>query len=358
MTTLHTALVAASALGVTVAAMLGLRPIAYIVDLLDRPGGHKNHHGEVPIVGGIAMLLGLVVGIASTPEAMSGLSSFLVSATLLVIVGMLDDRFGLPATTRLVAQCAVVLPMFFGAGVRLENLGDLLGFGDLHTGMASLFVTALVTVAAINSFNMLDGLDGLAGGVALVAVVSVLSLTTPVAGVATPTMAAALAGCITGFLVFNLPLRANRRMRCFMGDSGSTLLGFSLAWLCISVSQDRGAHAAPIMMVWLVAVPATDVVWTTIRRLARGRSPLKPDNEHLHHLLRRAGLGVRATFATLVMVAALFGLVGRLLNSYDVPDHWSFACLAVAGMLLVLGCRYAHLFIRLVPSALRRAPSA
>jgi UDP-GlcNAc:undecaprenyl-phosphate GlcNAc-1-phosphate transferase len=355
MNPLHSAAVAAASLGVTVAAMFVLRPIAYKVDLLDRPGGHKNHLGSVPVVGGLAMLLGLVVGVAASPEAISDLASFLVSATLLVVVGMIDDRFGLPATTRLVAQVAVVLPMFYGGGVRLENLGDLLGFGDLRTGGGSLLVTAVVTVAAINSFNMLDGLDGLAGGVALVAVTWIWAIVAPTSSVSAPALTAALLGAITGFLVFNLPVRLNRRVRCFMGDSGSTLLGFSLAWLCISVSQDPGPRSAPIMMVWLAGVPATDLVWTTFRRLARGRSPLRPDNEHLHHLLRHAGLNVRATFATLVLIAALFGFCGHMLNRAGVPDYLSLTLLGAASTLLVVACRNAGAIIRLVPQALRRA---
>jgi UDP-GlcNAc:undecaprenyl-phosphate GlcNAc-1-phosphate transferase len=356
MTSLHTVLVAAAALGVTVAAMLALRPIAYVVDLLDRPGGHKTHHGEVPVIGGLAMLLGLVVGLCSTPEVLGTLSSFLVSATVLVVVGMLDDRFGLPPTTRLVAQFAAVLPMYFGAGVRLENLGDLLGNGALHTGAGSFFVTATVTVAAINSFNMLDGLDGVAGGVAFVSLAWILSIAIPAAGPVLLIMAAALMGCVAGFLVFNLPVQANRRMRCFMGDAGSTLLGFSIAWLCIGISQEPNSRVSPIMMVWLSAVPATDLVWTTLRRLARGRSPLRPDTEHLHHLLRHAGFGVRAAFGILIAIAALFGSIGYALNSAGVPERWSLWLLILCGSALVFACRSAHKFLRLVPKSLRRAP--
>ena len=330
------------AFAITVAALFALRPIAYAVNLLDRPGGHKTHHGIVPIVGGLGMLVGVMFGVVSQPGTLGPLQQYLFSAILLVVVGMLDDRFDLNPGLRLVAQFAAVLPMFFGAGVRLTSFGDLVGAGPLDVPKYSLIATVVVTIAAINAFNMLDGLDGLAGGIALVAAGLMLAMFGSAADPTTAHLLAALCGAITGFLLFNLPVQWNRGVRCFMGDAGSTLLGFSLAWITIGSSQGPSRLASPVTMVWLAAVPATDLVWTVIRRLARGQSPAHADNEHIHHMLLRAGFGVRAVFAMLIGLAVLLATAGLYLDRAQTPDWTSFSLLLACGTALAFTCSRIH----------------
>jgi len=345
---------AIGAFAVTVGAVLALRPIAYAVDLLDRPGGHKTHHGTVPVVGGLGMLLGLIFGLSAQAGALGELQPYVFSAVLLAVVGMLDDRFNLTPRIRLAVQFAAVLPMFFGASVRLLSFGDLFGFGPISVAGVSLLPTAIVAIAAINAFNMLDGLDGLAGGVALVATVVMLALTSPAAHGTTYLLLAVLGGSISGFLVFNVPVRWNRRVRCFMGDAGSTLLGFTMAWLMIGLSQGPERVASPVTMVWLVAVPSADLVWSVIRRLSRGHSPMHPDNEHLHHMLLRGGLGVRAVFVLMLILAVVCASFGVVLERSHVPEWASFALLTLSGAGLVLLGRSAPAVAAFVPERLLR----
>jgi UDP-GlcNAc:undecaprenyl-phosphate/decaprenyl-phosphate GlcNAc-1-phosphate transferase len=346
---------AVGAFAITVAALLALRPIAYAVNLLDRPGGHKTHHGVVPVIGGLGMLLGLTFGLVSAGNTLGELQHFLVSAVLLAVVGMLDDRFNVAPSVRLTAQFVAVLPMFFLAGVRLESFGDLIGAGPLDVRNVSLFATAIVAIAAVNAFNMLDGLDGLAGGISLVAALLMLALPHADANVRSVALIGALCASITGFLLFNIPVRWNRGVRCFMGDAGSTLLGFTLAWLMIGASQGSDRLAAPVTMAWLVAVPATDLVWSVLRRLSRGQSPLHADNEHLHHMLLRSGLGVRAVFAVMMTLSLFCGLTGVFLERTAVPEWLSFCALLLAGASLVLAGRRADLISRLFPESHHRS---
>ena len=346
---IHLLISGVGAFAISVAALFALRPIAYAVNLLDRPGGHKTHHGVVPIVGGLGMLFGVLFGVVSQPGALGPLQQYLFSAILLVVVGMLDDRFDLAPGLRLVAQFSAVLPMFFGAGVRLTSFGDLLGLGPLDVAPYSLVATVVVTMAAINAFNMLDGLDGLAGGIALVSAGLMLAVFGRSADPGNAYLLAALCGAIGGFLLFNMPVQWNRGVRCFMGDAGSTLLGFTLAWVTIGSSQGPLRMASPVAMVWLVAVPATDLVWTVLRRLARGQSPAHPDNEHLHHMLLRAGFGVRAVFVILIGIALLLASVGLYLDRARTPDWESFALLLVSGAALAFTCSRIHGYVRSSP---------
>ena len=148
-------------------AILALRPVAVAVDLVDRPGGRKTHRGEVPVVGGIAMFLGIALGTGLVPPSPT-IGVFLGACALLVTTGLLDDRFDLSPWTRLGVQAAAAILMVVGSGVSVVTIGDPFGIGTVELeGFASYALTVLVTIAAINSFNMLDGMDGLAGAMAL-----------------------------------------------------------------------------------------------------------------------------------------------------------------------------------------------
>src|SRR5262245_16151408 len=154
-------------------AIIALRPLAIAVDLIDRPGGRKTHHGEVPIVGGLAMYLGVVLGIGLLPLPDATGGPFLAACTVLVTVGLIDDRFDLSPWARLPAQIAAAIVLVAGAGALVTTMGDPFGNGvvTLSSGGAAFF-TVLTIIAAINAFNMLDGMDGLAGATALTALIA------------------------------------------------------------------------------------------------------------------------------------------------------------------------------------------
>jgi UDP-GlcNAc:undecaprenyl-phosphate GlcNAc-1-phosphate transferase len=325
-------LAAAGAFAVTVAAILVLRRLALRIGLVDHPGGRKLHAGPVPLVGGLGMVLGLAAGYAASGSAAADLPPYLDSVLLLAVVGALDDRFGLSPGLRLSAQVVAVLPMFFGVGVRILTFGDLVGIGPLNVGPASFAATVFVTVAAINAFNLVDGLDGVAGGVALAALLVFLSLGPSTSAPSSAALATVLVACIAAFLLFNAPLPwDNSRYKCFMGDAGSTMLGFSLAWLLIRSSQGPAALLAPVTALWIAFVPAVDLLWTVLRRGLRRQSILRADGEHLHHLLQQAGLGPRAAAAAMVGGTLLAGYTGVGLERTGVPAWESFAAWWVAG---------------------------
>jgi len=323
---------------VTVVAMAALRPVARRVGLLDRPSGHKRHDGVIPVVGGIAMLFGLAAAVLAMPLVAFDAAVFLVAAAALVTIGLLDDAFGLSPRIRLLAHTGAALWMYemSTAGVRLTTLGDLFGRGATDLSSIAPAATVFVIVAGINAFNMLDGLDGLAGGVALVALGLLYAAMPAPLAPAFALVVLALLGGLGGFLLFNAPLGLNRQLRSFMGDAGSTLLGFALATVMVGSSQGPTRLAAPITMAWLVLVPSTDMVWGVVRRLLRGQSPFRPDNGHLHHVLMEAGFGPRATSAGLVLAALAGGLAGLTLERQGAPEWLSLLLFVAAGGGLVL----------------------
>ena len=272
-------------LAITLLLMVALRPLAVGLGLVDRPGGRKAHVGEIPIVGGLAMFAGIFFGLAIIPDLAAGYWYLLLSGALLVIVGVLDDKYDIPAEIRLVAQTCAVIIMVYGGGLVVWSIGSPLGFGNIELGPFALIFTVLVTLTVINAFNLVDGVDGLAGSMAIIALLGIVI--SGGAAADTTSIAGVVSASVVGFLVFNYPVYANRRLRSFMGDAGSTLLGLVVVWLTIRVSQGDTPSMSPVIGLWFVSVPLFDLFTCFIRRVARGRSPFRPGREHFHHMLYR-----------------------------------------------------------------------
>jgi UDP-GlcNAc:undecaprenyl-phosphate GlcNAc-1-phosphate transferase len=133
-----------------------------------------------------------------------------------------------------------------------------------------------------------------------------------------------LMAVVIGFLICNISVRPNRQAKCFMGDAGSTFLGFAVVWLGISLSQGESALMSAVTGLWLVAVPIYDVVTSTLRRIVKGESPFKPDRDHFHHVLMRQGLSARATLLAILTLSCITAFVGLIGEVFNVPDAIMF----------------------------------
>ena len=344
--------VAAIGFFITVLAMLALRPLAKTIDLVDRPGGHKTDHGNVPLVGGLAMFIGLVAGVGLAHPPVTAGGSLVGVSAILVAIGLLDDRFALSHWMRLCVHLAAAIALIAGTGALVWHLGDPFGIGQLHLRGIGVYVfTVLLIAAAINAFNMLDGMDGLAGVTALTAFAG-FALVGWLQGYHGQELAiCAVAGAaVCGFLLFNVPMRYVGSMRSFMGDAGSTLLGAVVVWLGIRTSQIPAAGAIhPVTVLWIVGLPVFELFWTVIRRVSRGRSPMKADREHFHHLLVAGGFSVRAAFATFASINLLFAATGVILDQLRVSDVISLTLLVLVGVAMVRLMYRANRVVQLLP---------
>lgn len=334
-------------------AMLALRPLAIAVDLIDRPGGRKHHKGDVPVVGGLGMLVGIVLGTGLLPLPDWSGGPLLAACAMLVTIGLVDDRFDLSPWTRLSVQITAALTLILGAGTTVDSLGAPFGQPISLSETSSYFITAICMIAAVNAFNMLDGMDGLAGALAMVALISLAFLARSGAHTAALAVSVVIMAAVAAFLLSNLPIEFNRNVRCFMGDSGSTLLGISVAWLCVEVSQAPGAAVQPITMLWIVSIPLFDLCWTVIRRSIRGIPPFRSDQGHFHHLVLQAGFGVKGAFVLLVLLAALLAMFGIAIDLAGVSDSWSLVLLVLAGAFVVKLLNSPDFMWKLVPRPLR-----
>ena len=340
----------------TMLTMIALRPVAVAVELVDKPGGRKTHHGDVPVIGGLAMFLGIVFGLGLMPSNPLLSAPVFSAAALVVIVGLLDDRFEISPYARLTAHLvAAVLVVTTSTSLTISTLGHPFGLELVQfSPWGAAAFTCVAIVGAINAFNMLDGMDGLAGTMAFVAMAALAVIAVTGGDASLLGIPLICCGAIAAFLFFNLPARFNRGFRCFMGDAGSTLLGFLLACLCIGASQGAGPNVSPTTTLWVVAIPLYELLWTTTRRALRGESPLRPDRAHFHHKLLDAGFGVRGAFFVLIVIGSILATIGVLIHAYEVPDHISFAAWLASGLGVVILMHNVRILWHVLPTRLRR----
>jgi UDP-GlcNAc:undecaprenyl-phosphate/decaprenyl-phosphate GlcNAc-1-phosphate transferase len=327
-----------------------LRPLAHEFNFVDRPGGRKIHSDEVPVVGGIGMFVGLAIGVSLLPEEAPAPVAYVALAFVFVMMGILDDRLDLSPKLRLGVQAFSAVVMVYFGSLSVHYIGSPFGWEDvIFIPAVAIGLTLLLVVGAVNAFNMVDGIDGLAGSLGVVALLGVLYAAIEGSDAVVFGMAITLLGAVFGFLVFNLPLGINKPLRTFMGDAGSMLIGFSLSWCLVALSQNPTTVVAPVTLLWFVAVPIFDLISTAVGRVLRGVSPFKPDTTHFHHVLLSKRLSARLALLILVVTAAGLAVVGVVLDTVlQVPEWVSFVAFLVAGVLV-------NIFVRGVGRAL--APS-
>jgi UDP-GlcNAc:undecaprenyl-phosphate GlcNAc-1-phosphate transferase len=300
------------------------------------------------------MFSGLLVAAAATPALGGDGMYLLVVSAFMVSIGALDDRFDLPPRVRLFAHLTAAVTLLYGSGYVVASLGDLLGMGELTLGWATVPFTVLSVIALINAFNMLDGLDGLAGSSGMVALGGLMIVACIGGSPGTVIVAGSMLGAVVAFLMFNLPTRLNRPVRTFMGDAGSTLLGFVLAGLSLTLVQPTTIDLAPVVVLWLMPIPIFELFTSTARRILHGMSPTQADTGHFHHVLVRSGLSVRAVCTLYLVVSLACCVFGVWAYRTGVPEPMLFAvfCLAFGAWLLLV--RQVRHFIGLLPAWFQR----
>lgn len=329
------------ALTVTLVAIFSLRPLAPRVGLVDKPGNRKRHKGKVPLIGGISFFLGLVAGLSYLGILDRFTVSLLVASAVIVLTGMLDDLYDLSVGTRLAIQVGAAAAVIAATGVYIDSAGQLFGAHEFRLHALGIPLTVVAVVGLMNAFNMLDGIDGLAGGLTMVSIVAVLAFTTGTGWQALGVLLLlqVLLVTLVPYLGVNLGWPDGRKI--FMGDAGSTVIGFLLAWSLIYLSQRHVGRMAPADVLWCVAIPVMDTLGVMVRRIRIGRSPFKPDRKHLHHLLLDAGYSPRATLVLVVGAGSVLALLGYVLR--ELPEGLSIAAFAA----------FVWLYIAKLPIVLR-----
>ena len=319
-------------LSVTVIFVELARRLAPSVGLIDSPNERKVHDGDIPLVGGIAIFAGILLVLAFK-GSLADHWAFFLAAGLLVATGMWDDMFGVSPHPRLIMQSLAVLIIAVPGKGYISDLGTILPIlGTLSLGWFTIPFTVFAGVGLINAFNMSDGVDGLCGTLTLVALTG-LGIAAGVAGRETELMLIlALAGGVLGFLMFNVRLPQRKRAVVFLGDAGSYLMGLSVIYLAMRLTQGQERAINPVTALWFCMLPIFDIVGMILRRVRRGQSPFNADREHLHHVFLLAKFSVTATWLALTIVATAGMIIGLTGYYAGISESVMFALFVFLGL--------------------------
>jgi len=284
-------------------AKLGLR-----VGLLDLPSSRRTRARPVPTTGGIVIFLTTAASLVFAlrffsyvaPNVAFKLAALLVGGTVIVILGMIDDRINLKPRVKLVVQVAVAVAMV-ASGIALERIHFFTG-ATIGLGWLSYPITVFWLVGFMNAFNLIDGLDGLSAGIAVIAASALFVVGLANGNPLLYMMIAGIFGSGIGFLLHNF-----RNGDVYLGDAGSMTLGFFLAGGTVIGGQGDLASNAVLVVGACLIVPAFDVMTTIARRARAKTGVMTPDQSHTHHRMIRFGLNPKAAVIVLWGITVFFG---------------------------------------------------
>lgn len=242
-----------------------------------------------------------------------------------MVVGAFDDRYDISVRFRLFAQTVAFLLVtnVFDAPFHY-SLGAIFGGDSIDIGWFGLPFSWLLYLAIINAFNMIDGIDGLLASLAMTAMAGI-GIITYQSHADIFALAVVLFGALNAFLISNLFSSRVTVKKSFMGDAGSMVIGFSIAWMLHVITQDSSsanvATFSPVTALFFITVPMFDLVATLLRRLKLGKSPFLSDKNHIHHIMLRAGYSERKTLISLFMASVSSVICGLGMHFTGVSEH-------------------------------------
>ncbi len=311
-----------------------IRNIFKYFNLTDRPGKRKLHHRDIPSSGGIAIYISIIVTIGilyffniafrdllfSYNFLQKVLSGIIIGSTIILLLGVIDDRKSLNPLTKLLVQIIVIL-ITIEYGIKIVGIKiPLIKTYILLPIFFSILVTTIWMVVFINSINLIDGIDGLAAGV--VAIGSIvffivtflqinkqLSITVTRELILVGILCLSLGGAVLGFLRYNFPPST-----VFMGDTGSMLIGYFLGTVTILGILKLTATISIFIPILIIAFPILETLFTAIRRLKMKKSLFQPDKDHIHHRLLAYGYSAKQIVIGVYIFSSILGIGAIILS--------------------------------------------
>lgn len=324
--------------------------------LVDNPNARKLQKTPVPVLGGLAVVFGLLMGVAtyfaickyfgvSTITLGASLLPVMLCCSVMLYVGSLDDILGLTAKSRLVIEMVAMLLLIFGSGLCVDSLHGLWGIYDFSWWIA-VPLTVFAGVGIINAYNMVDGVNGLSSGLCIFCSVILGIICLKRHDLADSALAFCFAASLVPFWLHNV---FGKRSRMFIGDGGTMVMGLLVSWFMIRVLSsynaitltklaDNGCKLGLVAMMLAVAcVPVFDTLRVMTGRILKGKSPFNPDKTHLHHVFIAIGVSHSVTalceIIINILVCAIWYVTYKLGAGVDVQLY----VVILAAMFLVWG---------------------
>lgn len=306
---------------------------------IDVPKDNRRMHDHpIPRMGGLAIFFGFVFSFLLLIPLDKPKQGMLLGAVLIVVLGIFDDIYALSAKLKFVVQIvAALIAAFSGNMITVLSNPNIFSKEPFWVlGWLSVPVTVIWIVTITNAVNLIDGLDGLACGVSTISSMTTLVIALLVSEGDVALMMAALAGACIGFLPYNL-----HPAKIFMGDTGSTFLGYILATVSIQGMFKLPTIISFVVPFLMLGLPIFDVCFAVVRRISKGQNPMSPDRGHVHHRLIDMGFSQKQTVGILYVVSAILGLSAVVLTASGAIRAMVFlVAMGVAG--LVSGKLFLH----------------
>jgi len=316
-----------------------VRPLALRVGMIDQPGPRKVHAKPMPLLGGVAIYLGaaLALLVSLHGRTYAQVAGILAGATLLLIIGLLDDRGLLHPQIKLFLGTPAAALILLAAGIKTQVFSSLLPAQVAL--LANALLTILWVVGITAAFSILDHMDGLCVGVAAIASAFFMTFAIGSGQELVSNLAAAVFGAAVGFLRWNF-----NPAKIFMGDAGAMFLGFILATLSLKLRLTEYPRLLTVMIpVLILGVPVFDTLLICVSRARRGLIPFtSPGKDHTAHRLANLGLGQRGAVLGIYGAGVVFGILALVASRLKLTGNHVLAALLVLGaMLAVVGLERA-----------------
>ena len=290
--------------------------MAFHFGFVDEPAKRKMHSTPMPLMGGVAIFGGAIAAVLLfSPQLPDSVTGVLVALSVVALVGLLDDRYNLPAWAKLSGQfVGFVVLVLYDIRVQLPLPQPI-----------NYLITFLWLAGISNAINFLDNMDGLSAGISSVSASFILLLGLQNEQILVSALAAAVLGASLGFLRFNF-----KPAQIFMGDAGALFLGFVLALLGLQLRfPQNSAFVTWMVPVFILGLPIFDVALVTISRLRRGVSPNTPGKDHTSHRLVALGFSQREAVLILYLVSGVMGLIGIFITEATLLEGYAIGSAAV-----------------------------
>ncbi|WP_346207861.1 MraY family glycosyltransferase [Caldifermentibacillus hisashii] len=271
--------------------------------IMDIPNQRKVNKVPIPRMGGLGIVIGTTLGLIYLQPFHEHFGKIAIGAIIVVITGLLDDKFSLPPLIKLIGQLVPACILFI-SGINIERVSfPFFGIVELSLPL-SIIITFIWILGITNAINLIDGLDGLASGVSTIALCSILAMAFLDGHLFVIFLCVALIGSNLGFLIHNF-----HPAKIYMGDTGSLFLGYSIAVISILGLFKKVTLLGFIIPVIVLALPIFDTLFAIIRRARNGEKIMKPDKKHIHHQLLSVGLSHRQTVFVMYGISLIFGIL-------------------------------------------------
>ncbi|MBR5913178.1 MAG: undecaprenyl/decaprenyl-phosphate alpha-N-acetylglucosaminyl 1-phosphate transferase [Selenomonadaceae bacterium] len=306
---------------------------------VDKPDARKVHKSPIPRIGGLGIYISFMIATFVTVstsnldgESMHEIMGLIVSGSLIVLIGLVDDYKNLPAKVKLLGQILAAIVFVICFDVKIDVITNPFLGDYIYLEWIAAPATIFWLVGLTNTVNLIDGLDGLAAGVSAIASITILLVALKQNFFLVSILTAALAGSAFGFLFYN-----SHPAKIFMGDTGSMFFGFMLAGISVIGAFKSTATIALIVPILALGLPILDTTFAIVRRYRGGQPIFKPDKGHLHHRLLSLGFTHRQAVLLMYVISALLGVSAVALT--EVNSQIAILILIIVVIAVIYGAK-------------------